>query len=678
MDKKRALLLSILIMFIGMGSVVASSVDGSLLNTNTSSVNNFVIDSSNLNLPDSSLNLVSGNDESNIDGFNNINSRNNSNAYDLVQAGSVSGSNSNSYSYDISGDIGTNQDSSNLNDTGDVSNTFVIGDESSYNTSNQNLTSIIQDILNSANSNSTIEFLGSSYSNLNLVINKPLNIISNSGTVINSSLNSPIFSINHQGSGTNISGFTLNSQNIAISVINSENVNIKNNELCGKSYSIYAWNTKALDILYNNILNSGNGIYFSGVSNSNIQNNNISSSSSKGIYLVSSKNVNVYYNNVVSCAAGLFVDDASSYLDIQFNNFTACGFNAENGIENYAVTLNSGDHVTYANNILSGDRNSNSHYKGLNINGFMSSSFVFTYNVIQYVNDGINLGEYFGSDSGSIDLGKTAFIGCASHCIEAKESSYSNVLVLGNLYYDTTLSSKKEVNCPKVTTKNQVFSSVSSTGDGISVSLVNKDGSSVGDFVNFAQDLSINNVWQNMQMINGKGTYNLNAGTYSVELGKDNGITSVSSNGKNPTPNNGNSTNSNNNPNDSTSTDDGEGSSGSGSFNGNSGTGSGTGSGSGTGDGSGSSSSNDGSGSSSLSSSSSSSTAGLSSSGSASAGNSPTTGASSSSASSGATAKSLTVDDEFFRVAGVGGLLVLIILVVCVYYSKDIKAMLKK
>ena len=69
---------------------------------------------------------------------------------------------------------------------------------------------IIQGIIDKATAGSTIQFAGSSYENIYLRISKPLNIISKSGTVINNIFNIPVFTIEYGGSGTNISGFTVN------------------------------------------------------------------------------------------------------------------------------------------------------------------------------------------------------------------------------------------------------------------------------------------------------------------------------------------------------------------------------------------------------------------------------------------------------------------------------------
>ena len=74
----------------------------------------------------------------------------------------------------------------------------------------------IQTVLDNAASGDTINFLGTLYENIQLTINKTLNIVTNVGTVLSGSdpSGSEVFLINGPGaSGTQISGFNITISN---------------------------------------------------------------------------------------------------------------------------------------------------------------------------------------------------------------------------------------------------------------------------------------------------------------------------------------------------------------------------------------------------------------------------------------------------------------------------------
>lgn len=210
----------------------------------------------------------------------------------------------------------------------------------------------IQTILNNAAPGSTIVFLGSSYNNLNLVINKELFLVSTIGTTIHVSnpSGSAVFLIKGaKASGTKILGFKINTNTVpGILVSNTNNTTIYNNSISSKgSSAIKVINSTNTNIYENQLINSSTGINITNSDHSQITGNTISCNSKIGVFIDNSSNISL----------------TKSQIKGNGNNNTAGIYSDEGGV----YVLNS-DHV----NILNNDVTYNS--QGITIRGVGDSS----------------------------------------------------------------------------------------------------------------------------------------------------------------------------------------------------------------------------------------------------------------------------------------------------------------
>ena len=253
------MLLSLAILFTLIGSASAVSDDGSF-------------DDLSLDMnDDSSVNSLSTvSDDDSIDGLSDLSESKDAEKYNILVSNDNDPEN-------LSADLNdskisdSNMDSSNNPDSNGPNNP---NDSNGPNDSNSDLNSVgnskilpqyikvkdgkayssnsqIQKIIDDANPGSTIEFTGSFYKDLRLKINKPLNIISKCGTVINLTFDMPVFTIEKGGSGTNISGFVINSAGSFVEASDVSNISIMKNKISAKKTAIIFKN-----VLYSNIKNN--------------------------------------------------------------------------------------------------------------------------------------------------------------------------------------------------------------------------------------------------------------------------------------------------------------------------------------------------------------------------------------------------------------------------------------
>nr|WP_321423653.1 PQQ-binding-like beta-propeller repeat protein [uncultured Methanobacterium sp.] len=227
---------------------------------------------------------------------------------------------------------------------------------------NGSLSEQIQAILDNAAPGSIVMFLGSSYDNLKLVINKELFLISYNGTEITISDPSgpAVFLINGpQASGTQIIGFNITTNTIpGILVNNTSNATIYGNSVSSTGGSaILVNNSSNTSIYYNDCVNSSIGINISNSNNTQIFGNLISGNAKIGVFIYNSSNTTV--NNSVIIGNG--------------NNSTAGIYSDEGGV----YILNS-DHVQVVNN----DINYNSQGVTIRGNGPFTSDVLIDHNNI--------------------------------------------------------------------------------------------------------------------------------------------------------------------------------------------------------------------------------------------------------------------------------------------------------
>jgi uncharacterized repeat protein (TIGR01451 family) len=252
----------------------------------------------------------------------------------------------------------------------------------------------IQTIIDNANSGDTIQFLGSEYDDIGLVINKTLNLVgANTGTVIKaitkasdipaaatslsiSNTAAFYFLNNTKASGDNcsISGFniTTNSNNFAssASLIYASKVlglNIVNNTLSSSAWGVYAQYCPKIKIINNTANNFTNtGVLSFGSAEAYIANNTVSNAANhgidvrhgvgynatvtgntitnadEGIYLMHSAGHNVYNNTISNCSLSSITAygaaDCNIYNNTMKNSFV--GVILASGFENINITNN--------------------------------------------------------------------------------------------------------------------------------------------------------------------------------------------------------------------------------------------------------------------------------------------------------------------------------------------------
>lgn len=256
----------------------------------------------------------------------------------------------------------------------------------------------IQTIIDNANSGDTLQFLGSEYDDIALVINKTLNLVgANTGTVIkaitNSSnipaaakalgvsntaafyfLNNSNATVNASGDNCNISGFniTTNSNNLttSTSLIYASKVlglNILNNTLSSSAWGVYAQYCPEIKMINNTANNFTNtGLLAFGSAEAYIANNSVSNAANhgidvrhgssynatvtgntitnadEGIYLMHSAGHNVYNNTISNCTLSSITAygaaDCNIYNNTMKNSFV--GVLLASGFENINITNN--------------------------------------------------------------------------------------------------------------------------------------------------------------------------------------------------------------------------------------------------------------------------------------------------------------------------------------------------
>lgn len=229
----------------------------------------------------------------------------------------------------------------------------------------------IQNVITKASKGDTILFRDSSYNHIHLTINKPLYIVSKSGTKIytcpqviaNGSDEKVPFVVTSKGSGTRIRGFNIinhqengygvlvngasnvrvennriESKGSGIKVLKGSNVNLRNNTVRGATIGINVVNSQNLKITNNRVFGNRFGLEASGTNNRiEIASNTISNNRVYGIILQGNgssnrnfviKNNNINKNrdsNSKTFDAGICVNGSFSRLNISSNMITENG-----------------------------------------------------------------------------------------------------------------------------------------------------------------------------------------------------------------------------------------------------------------------------------------------------------------------------------------------------------------
>lgn len=531
--------------------------------------------------------------------------------------------------------------------------TVNITNQSSYDTTNHSFNEIVQNILDSSPSGSTFLFNGNNYTGLNLVINKPSNIISYYNTVINSSSNMPVFTLTENATNTNITGFTIISNGDGIFVNGANYTSIIKNIIFTNGNGIYGINSHNLIIKNNTIRNNTNGIYLNRIYNSSIEKNIIDFNKINGLYLNNAENINVLNNEFYLNNEGCNVGENVNFLNIMNNIFSKNG-----GEVKYGLVLNSASNMNIKNNTFIDNGN------GLNVNA-STKNLKISGNSFTGGHTGVNLDQGYRKVSGGLTLEYNAFQKGSGLCIEARNSIYEEV---GGIVVGANWFGGNNVNigfiCPKVKA-GFILASFSQSGTNTVKVTYLYNGKVASNLASFVATIFINGKGQQMSVNQGSGTFTVNGiGTANFNLGGD--VTDYIINVTEWKNSNNPSNSSSNNNGNSSVINSGSGSKGGSTSSGTSGSSSSSGSSTGSVSLTGNSISNIETGSSSSSSSSSS---------------LPTSSSSKSSSSSSASnsqiTKTLTYDEDSFRVLGVPGLLLLIVVAICLYYNENILRFIK-
>lgn len=252
----------------------------------------------------------------------------------------------------------------------------------------------IQSLINASNQGDTINFMGSSYSNISLIINKKLNIISRKNTVIigdnptsTSNFGTFIFYFTNKSLGSIISGFNI--------IANSD-------------YGIIAENVKNITIKLNKISESNHdAVYLRNVSNSNVTQNNLSDSCGNGLSIDNSKNVSVNKNKITNNNySGIDVSDSSdigiSSNHIINNNLSGVSVYSSKNLSIMNNSLDNNEYGAYLSNTFNVNVTQNqinkNHINGISLEDTTENTYISQNNISSNVN-GIYIDSYSVNDT---------------------------------------------------------------------------------------------------------------------------------------------------------------------------------------------------------------------------------------------------------------------------------------
>lgn len=239
-----------------------------------------------------------------------------------------------------------------------IINVIYVEDASNYNTSTINQD--IQSILDNAKDGSVIVFKGTHYENLQLTLNKPLTLVSNTGTtIVTSSSGTAVFLINgNQSSGSQIIGFNIiTNTTTGILVNNTSNVTISRVQVTANGGTAISVNGSSnVDISNVSVTDSFMGIDVSNSSNIQINGSTITSNNKRGINIYNSSNVTVTSStmNKNGKTVGTYSDEGAVYIESS-DNITISN-NSISDNDSQGVTSNNSSNITiYKNSIIGND-----------------------------------------------------------------------------------------------------------------------------------------------------------------------------------------------------------------------------------------------------------------------------------------------------------------------------------
>ena len=310
----------------------------------------------------------------------------------------------------------------------------------------------IQKIIDNAKTNNMILFEGTTYENVNLVINKRLTLLSKVNTVLKAGSTNPTILISGKNSSsTVINGFDIQGNGNGIEIKNSDYVTIKNNDIKTKFEGIVTSNVNYLNITKNNIVGNGkNGIVLCLANSSHISNNKITHNGLNGIVLTKSSKSYIYDNTIsYNGLNGIYMADKLNgvkYGEGPQNLYISkntINYNKNNGI----FVENAGDNININMNTIQHNSENGISLTTIGTNTIQSNEISHSIVGIKF-ND-----EYIKPKSQEISYN---VIYRNSHlAAEAKDTyyyDYGDPLSIGDNWY-----TDNKLICPKIKTNNLRF-----------------------------------------------------------------------------------------------------------------------------------------------------------------------------------------------------------------------------
>ena len=385
-----------------------------------------------------------------------------------------------------------------------------------YSSSNYQITSNmsnddIQLMFDGASDGDTFEFDETAYRNISLIIDKKLNIISNSHSKIYSSneisdkakglgiTDSFGFYFTSNGAGSFLSGITLISSNdYGIIVDSTRDININNNVITGGKICILAKNSQGITVTNNDISKATeNGVQLQNVANSLISKNDISYNKRSGI-----ETSNIYYCNITNNT-------------IHHNNF--------NGISMFNVSV--GNIIKYnrayenPNGIYI---DSQSSYDVVNANSFTKNRRDTDYELGAFESGN---GLLFGADFKTANENDPARLQVKYNVLahnegyQAKNNPDLPVFKLGDNWFDSTDDENTFV-CPMLLAGIMKMGTIS-VKNGIGLQMYDTKGNAVQEFGTFDTTVNVDGNTYTARFVNGKAIIDANLDPdkeYDVEV----------------------------------------------------------------------------------------------------------------------------------------------------------------
>ena len=201
-----------------------------------------------------------------------------------------------------------------------------VDDESQYDGSDD-----IQSIIDNANDNDTVEFVGTEYNNLSLKINKNLNIVSNVGTKFIGSKDKIAFIIGPNVSSLNITGFIFRGYNSSVYSNSSSNINLNGLLIEDCDNGIVLDNSHNVFISDSTINGGSKGIVVKGSTNTDLRYLSIINSSANAIQIINSNGINIVSSLIKGCGQN---SSSSGTYGIYINNVVSLFIKSCNITEN--------------------------------------------------------------------------------------------------------------------------------------------------------------------------------------------------------------------------------------------------------------------------------------------------------------------------------------------------------